>query len=186
MTVVCIATGPSLTKSDADFCRGKAFVLAIKDAIRVAPWADALYGCDAKWWEVNGDTLNFSGAKYTLDPKAHRWATLLGRSGDDGLETIQKDSLRTGLNSGYQAINLAVHLGATRIVLLGYDMQPGPRGNHFFGEHPWRRHLPYAMVLPKFDTLIKPLRDLGIEVVNATRRTALKAFPCVSLEEALA
>jgi hypothetical protein len=193
MTVVCLATGPSLTQSDVDYCRGKAFVLAIKDAIRMAPWADVLYACDAKWWRYYGDALTFSGQKYTLDTLAAKWATVLGRSGDEGLETTQKDCLRTGKNSGYQAINLAVHLGATKIVLLGYDMQPGVDGrDHWFGAHPrWRDAAavsspPYFVFLPKFNTLVQPLKDLGIEIVNATRRTALKAFPCCSLEEALA
>lgn len=193
MTVVCVATGPSLTKTDVDYCRGKAFVLAIKDAIRLAPWADALYACDSKWWRHYGDALAYDGPKYTLDPLASKWATVLGRSGDEGLEIAQKDSLRTGKNSGYQAINLAVHLGATKIVLLGYDMQPSAHGmDHWFGAHPkWKDAVSvtrpaYAVFLPKFTTLVQPLKDLGIEVVNATRRTALEAFPCCSLEEALA
>jgi hypothetical protein len=188
MTVVCVASGPSLTAADVTFCRGKAFVLAIKDAIRLAPWADALYACDAKWWKKYGDGLDFAGPKYTLDHFAARWATVLRNTGDSGLET-DPTGLRTGKNSGYQAINLAVHLGATKIVLLGYDMSPDkadPKKHHWFGAHPWKTTPPYALFLPFFRTLVGPLKALGIPIVNASRRSALTCFPMASLAEALA
>jgi hypothetical protein len=186
MTVVCVAGGPSLTKADVEFCRGKAFVIAIKDAIRLAPWADVLYACDAKWWQRYGDTVAFAGPKYTLEQTARQWATVLRNTGDSGLEP-DPTGLRTGKNSGYQAINLAVHQGATTIVLLGYDMAPAADGkHHWFGAHPWKTVPPYRLFLPFFDTLVKPLADLGIRVINASRQTVLTCFPRLSLAEALA
>lgn len=186
MTVVCLASGPSLTAADVAYCRGRAVVLAIKDAIRLAPWADVLYACDAKWWQHYGDRLTFTGQKYTLEHTARQWATVLENTGDSGLE-VTPTGLRTGKNSGYQAINLAVHLGATRIVLLGYDMAPDDTGkHHWFGAHPWKTTPPYKLFLPFFQTLVAPLAQLGITIWNASRRTALTCFPCVSLEEALA
>jgi hypothetical protein len=61
---------------------------------------------------------------------------LLQVSGQPGLD-LRPGWVRTGGHSGYTAINLAVHLGATRIVLLGYDMMASPQGaHHFFGAHP--------------------------------------------------
>lgn len=184
-TIVCLASGPSLTQADVDACRGRARVLAIKDAIRLAPWADWLYACDAKWWKRYGDALKFAGEKYTLDHMARSYATVLRNTGETGIET-DPTGLRTGKNSGYQAINLAVHKGARRIVLLGYDMQADMTGrDHWFGAHPWRTRPPYELFLAIFPTIVAPLHALGIEVLNATRRTALRCFPCVTLEEAL-
>lgn len=99
---------------------------------------------------------------------------------------MDPSSLCTGRNSGYQAINLAVHLGARRILLLGYDMMRHSGKSHFFGEHPkgWLPS-PYPDFVKFFDSLRKPLARVGVEIVNCSRTTALKCFPKMSIELAL-
>jgi hypothetical protein len=185
--VVCIAGGPSLTEADVAFCQGKARVIAINDAYRLAPWADVLYACDASWWHWHKGVPSFTGPKYALQAAAAHWpgVTVLRNTGEQGLE-VDPSGLRTGRNSGYQAINLAVHLGATRILLLGYDMQLGPQGErHWFGDHPHRRDSPYDAFLERFASIVEPLGQLGVSVINCTRRTALMVFPQQALAEAL-
>jgi hypothetical protein len=185
-TAVCLATGPSLCQADVDACRGRAKLLAIKDAIRLAPDADCWYGCDAKVWKHYGDRVRFDGPKYTLDPQAAPWAGVLRNTGFLGLETVPS-GLKTGKNSGFQAINLAVHFGVTRIILLGYDMRVGAKGQTHFTKRPYSSTLsPFAAFLPLFETLIAPLQALGIRIINATRSTALTCFPRLTLDEALA
>lgn len=188
-TIVCLASGPSLTPADVDYCCGRARVIAIKDTIRLAPWADVLYACDARWWKHYGPTLAYDGPKYALEAAAEPWAQVLRVTGYTGLET-DPSGLRTGKNSGFQAINLAAHLGARRIVLLGYDMVAAVNGAvHWFGAHPWpTRSWPElaSHFLPLFASLVEPLQALGIQILNATRRTDLDCFDRVSLEEALA
>jgi len=183
-TIVCIGTGPSLTGADVAYCRNRARVIVVNDAYRLADWADVLYACDGKWWYWHRqakDLAAFEGLKYALDPKAHAYgAQVLRNTGDTGLD-VRPDCVRNGRNSGYQAINLAVHLGAARILLLGYDMQ----GDHYFGHHPDQSRPPFGVCLKRFQTLVKPLRDLQVAVINCTRKTALTCFPCQPLEEAL-
>jgi hypothetical protein len=191
-TVVCLATGPSLTAADVDYCRGRARVIAINDAVRLAPWADALYACDAVWWKWHAGVPTFTGPKWSLEDRA--WAShaarypdvqRLANTGRMGLERVPT-GLRSGRNSGYQAINLAVHYGAARILLLGYDMQPGRGGkNHFFGEHPIRRASPYPLFRQHFESLKQPLAAAGIVVLNCTPGSALATFPHVPLRTAL-
>jgi hypothetical protein len=188
-TVVCVGSGPSLTAEDLALVRGRARVIAIKNVIDLAPWADVLYSCDAdqnRWWSRNGDRLqDFAGLRFTLDPAAAKWATVLKNTGFAGLE-LDPSGLRTGKNSGYQAINVAVLLGAKRIVLLGYDMQPDATGrDHFFGAHPLKNRPPFAAFLPLYPTLVEPLKALGVQLVNASRVSALTCFPRVTLEQAL-
>lgn len=183
-TIVCVATGPSLTDEDVQFCRGRARVIAIKQAVQLAPWADALYACDGKYWKYYAKELPQIPLRYGLDPGVARYGTTLRNTGETGLE-LKPNGLRTGKNSGYQAINLAVHLGARRIVLLGYDLKIGASA-HFFGEHPWGGRPPVEHFRPFFSTLVEPLKDLGIEIVNASRRTALTCFECTTITEALA
>lgn len=189
-TIVCVASGPSLTRDDVDWCRGKAPVVAVNDTYRWAPWADVLYAADPEWWEAHDGAAGFAGLKFSLHGKAGRWpgVQVLEKTGELGLE-LTPTGLRRGMNSGYQAINVAVHLGASRIVLLGYDMQMASGVTHFFGEHPagrMRRKSDYAAFCACFDSLVAPLADLGIAVVNASRESALASFPRGSLREALA
>lgn len=196
-TVVILACGPSLTPEDVEFCCGKAKVICVNNTYKLAPWADALYACDSRWWFWHKGVPSFMGQKYSLDDRVRKPfpdVTVLKNTGDTGLE-LQPTGLRTGKNSGYQAMNLAVHLGAKKIVLLGFDMKPvqvpHPKTgkpitkNHFFGEHPHPVPPPYHLMIPKFDTIVEPLVGLGITVVNATRDTVLKAFPRATLAEAL-
>jgi hypothetical protein len=187
-TVVLLGGGPSLTAADVGRVRGCGRVIAVNDGYRLAAWADALYGCDAEWWGWHRGVPTFAGLKYALEPQPTVWpdVQVLRNTGPTGLET-DPTALRTGRNSGYQALNLAVHLGAARVLLLGFDLSPDRNGReHWFGRHPAERApSPYADMRACFDTLVEPLAAAGVTVWNCSRRTALAAFPCVALEDAL-
>jgi hypothetical protein len=197
--VVCIGTGPSLTKDDVASLQGQAKVIAINDAYAWAPWADVLYAADAAWWQTHKAALAFAGEKYTVvspakiaDGVKFPGVKRLRHAGYRGL-SLQPDRLCLGLaggcNSGYQAINLAVLMGASKILLLGYDMQrDANRRAHFFGKHPapLSNSSPYELMARAFKDLVEPLKHLGIPIVNCTRETALTAFPRQPLHEALA
>lgn len=189
-TIVCLGTGPSLTREDVAYCRGRARVIAIKHAIEWAPWADALYSCGSdagKWWQRHGEALaDYAGLRYTLDFEAKPWATVLRNTGYTGLET-DPSGLKTGKNSGYQSIGLARHLGAKRIVLLGFDMKPDAQGReHFFGKHWHGQAPPFQAFRDLFETLVQPLRGEGVEVINCTPDSALTCFKQMPLTAALA
>lgn len=193
-TVVCLGSGPSLSREDVEYCRGRAHVLAIKDTVVMAPWADALYSADERWWQHVGPTLSYIGQRFGLVSPDQKWVDLLETlgvhrlliGGATGLDA-DPTKLRTGNHSGFSAINLMAHAGAKRIVLLGYDMQAAHDGrDHFFGAHAYPKKTPPYQYVGTFASLLEPLAALGIEVVNATRETALKVFPIMSLAEALA
>jgi hypothetical protein len=182
-TAVILGTGPSLTPEDVARVRGRARVIAVNDAYRLAPWADALYASDARWWAWHGGVPSFSGQKIALARTAYPAVGVLRNTGESGLETDRRDGVRTGKNSVYQAMGVAVHCGVTRIVLLGVDMMCAPdRRSHFFGEHRNKTRPPFDRCLDLFETIAAPLVAAGVSVVNCTRRTALRAFPCQTLE----
>lgn len=196
-TVVCLASGPSLTPEDVDYVRGKARVIAINDTVRLAPWADVLYSSDRYWWQHHGGVLSFTGPKFCvgsdnapdLEIRACPDVRVLRNTGLSGLE-VDPSGLRTGKNSGYAAVNLAVHLGASRVILLGYDMGASPLGRrHFFGDHPRGLNNPtpdhFSWWIGLFDSIVEPLAAAGVSVVNCTRRTALSCFPLDDLRSAL-
>lgn len=191
-TVVCLGSGPSLTPADVNACRGRARVIAIKDTVRLAPWADVLYGAGADaggqtWWQMHGPTLTYAGMRYCMDPQAARWASVLAHGPEQGLSD-DPGALALGHHSGYQAINLAVHLGATRVVLLGYDMQATAGRQHYFGDHQHGapgRALPFGLFLFHWPSIVAPLAQRGVTVINASRETALDLFPRMPIDEAL-
>lgn len=197
-TVVVIGGGPSLTREQVEYTRGRARVIAIKEAARLAPWADAFYCGDGPWMAAHRDEVqSFRGTVNAIEqePGRHKLEAVLSFRPDlkifrnDGTEGLCEDpaGLRTGCNSGYQAVNLAFHMLARRIVLLGYDLKAGANGRmHWF--HRQFEHQPSAYLswAPLFRTLVDPLTRHGVEVVNATPGSALDAFPRVTLQEALA
>lgn len=88
-------------------------------------------------------------------------------------------------NSGAAVLGLAAYWFARRIVLLGYDLQHTGGKAHWHGDHPPRlgnaggwRDWP-----DQFRALMPRLQ--GIEVINASRETALTLFPRATIEEAL-
>lgn len=74
-----------------------------------------------------------------------------------------------------------------RGVLLGFDMQRTGGKSHCNGDH--KGGLPNLGDLPdwcrRMGELSVDLRRLGIEILNATRITALTCFERVTLEDAL-
>lgn len=192
-TVACLATGPSLTADDVDYVRGKARVIAVNDAHRLAPWADVLYSSDRRWWPYYKAVPTFQGLRYGIGSapgKANGFAkhpeiVVLKNSGYTGLET-HPGGLMNGKNSGYAAINLAVHFGAVRIVLLGYNLGVQPGRTHFFGDHPTslqQSNGHYAGFRSVFKSLVVPLAALGVTVINCTPETSLSTFPVLPLRE---
>ena len=194
---VLVASGPSLTQEQVDYVRGKAVVIVINDNYRLAPWADHHYACDSQWWKWHEDDptlLNFQGQKWSQTEswtaedmehftKKHRIRFVKSQSGQ-GLST-EEGLIYQGSNSGYQAINLAYHLGAKKIVLLGYDMQMTNGKSHWFGDHPNNVKSSYTNWMPFYENLAKSLPGYGLDIINCTKETALTCFPRQSLEEVI-
>lgn len=189
-TCVCIASGPSLTAADVEAVRGRAHVIAVNTSYQLAPWADALWATDARWWVLHKGAPTFQGLRFGLAihtagfPKG-AGIHLLRNDGTTGL-CLDPTGVRNGRNGGYCAINLAVHLGATRVLLLGYDCAPDRGRHHWHRDHPWPMLSPYFTWRKHFATLVAPLASAGVTVINCSRTTALEAFPRQPLETALA
>ena len=100
----------------------------------------------------------------------------LGRRG--GTDRADTESLHYSNNSPYVAVNLARHLGARRIGLIGVDFGD----DHFFGAT--GRH-PLAGQLPQIDreyaALAEACRAEGVEVVNLSPTSRLQSLPRASL-----
>ena len=96
-TIVCIASGPSLTLGDVEACAGSA-VLTVNDGYRFAPWADVLFSADVKWWHRTPDACARSGVKVSMPPIEHHIPGLL-ILGIDKQHALSDDPRRDGTSN---------------------------------------------------------------------------------------
>jgi hypothetical protein len=184
---VILASGPSLTQEQVDLCLNQA-ILAINDSYLLAPWAQYHYHCDLKWYNWHKDNpeyKSFNGIKITQDTLPDKSILRIKGKHEKGV-SFNSEYIHYGSNSGIQALNIAVHMGASRIILLGYDMKIAGNGlAHWFGDHPDKVRSNYAAWLTNYGIAADQLRDKGIEVINCSPDTALICFPRMTLESAL-
>jgi hypothetical protein len=186
-TTVVIGAGASLSTKQVRHVaiarlEGRCRVIAINDAIYPAWFADHLHACDSKWFFWHAQRIqHFTGIKTTLDETLPDGfgAGLLKNTGEDGFDP-EPGCVRSGSNGGYQGIHIAMQAGATKILLLGFDMHR----RHFFGDHPDRIKCDHATVMvPHFSTLLEPAKDRGVEIVNCTPDSALTCFRMSDIEQ---
>jgi hypothetical protein len=212
MTVVCIASGPSVTQQQLEIVRrarerDAVRVIVVNDMYLVAPWADVLYFADDKWWrwQLQGVAKSWPWAKFGTDDVKKAFAGFAGqkvtiehptmatgpdiftlkKDGADGLSEKQ-NAIRTGSNSGFQAMNIAALSGASRILLVGYDLRYiGGRTHSHNGHSAKENESVYMAYAQRFSTLERPMEKLGIDVANCTPGSAVKTFRTSTLEAEL-
>lgn len=141
-----------------------------------------LYAADAAWWRHHADeALKFPGLKVTCDDSTPFPAVkCLKVSGKHGFDP-DPACVRTGNNSGYQALHIAVQAGAARVLLFGFDMH----GTHWHGRHPEplanTSRKTFETWLERFGELAVELKD-RVDVVNCSPDSRLSCFRKASLE----
>jgi hypothetical protein len=187
-TIYLIGGGPSLKDFDFNKLKGK-ICIAINKAILYVPFAQVAYWTDTRvyhWYQKQ--IKDFVGLKVTNKPRPIEEGIInLLDTGKTGLE-LKNNGIRHGNNSGYAAMNLAYHLGAKRIVLLGFDMHIQNRQTHWHEGYniPMpRANLYESSMLPNFETIVEPLEKQGVEVINANPKSAITCFKKMKLEQAL-
>lgn len=183
-TVAVLASGESMNASIAEQLLGKVQVITINNTFQLAPWADLIYAADARWWDVHRkEVLKKDGLKVSISETQYSEVLKLHNSGPVGFDP-NPANLRTGSHSGYQAVHLAIHTGASRILLCGYDMH----GKHWHPEHktPLRTTDKdrYPIWVTKYSELKKEMPK-QVEIINCTLGSAIKCFPFAELSEVL-
>lgn len=194
-TVVIAGGGPSFCLKDVrTIVRARQApgsnvrVIAVNDAAYVVWSADMMLACDWSWWNEHIHFVHrFPGIKLTLaEDVPEPWVTgYLKNTGSDGFDE-DPTCCRTGANGVYQAMHIALHAGAKKIVLIGVDMRDINGEAHWFGDHRDKRRAVYAeQMTPKFNGLLPAIERRGVRVVNATPESALTIFPYENLESTL-
>jgi hypothetical protein len=197
--IIVAAPGPSLTEALAERCRGSR-VIAVNLAYRRVPWADVLYAGDRDLIEAYNGFPDFAGEKWTAhEPKLNNKLDVAMRYGlqlvagprqiDAPGFSLHPAVIHYGNSSGFQAINLAIHFGATLIKLVGFDMRtPDPgQPRHFHEDYP-----DPAMNLSKYEhfhhafAVASKMLPAHIRIVNCTPGSALRCFPTGDLDPVMA
>jgi hypothetical protein len=172
-TVVCIASGPSLTAEDCESVRESGHpTIVVNSSFRLAPWADILFAMDKPWWDeyLSEVAETFHGERwgYVRMPKEANVIATKGALYPTGWG-----------NSGSYAISLAVVSKALKIVLLGYDCKFGADGKkHWHADYPERMGNAHSIKRGpyQFELVAKYASQHGIPVKNCSRDTALTCF----------
>ena len=188
-TIYIIGGGPSLKDFNFSNLIGRK-TIAINKAIFYHKSADVLYWTDGRfytWFKNEVDA--YKGLKFSLKPGSQYTRDIqISRKGKPyGLEE-DPQTLAHGFNSGYAAINLAYHLGAKRIILLGFDMANDGTETHFHDGYPTRaagNEVYTDKFLPGFKQLKSEIKPKGIHVLNASPYSKLNVFPKITIEQAL-
>lgn len=191
--IAIVASGPSTKASGVDQLRGRVRVIAIKENVDLCPWADVVYGCDAPWWKSRHGVPDYKGIKVAFDTR------LSGRFPDINLIRIEKEVDRilvdepgvvgSGGNSGFQALNLGLQFGATKILLVGFDMNDRNLGHWYGRNRGMGRSNPtednFRRWRAAFERAAPDLKGMGVDVVNASPVSALTCFRCQTIEKTL-
>lgn len=189
-TVAVLASGPSMSSAIAERVRAAAIpTIVVNSTVQLAPWADVLLAGDRGWWtqcSVLADSFN--GLKVTSTASIRYPGLLyLVPTGPEGYDH-EPNCVRTGGNSGYQAVHVAMRAGARRIVMCGVDLTLA-HGVHWHGPHPRLLGNPTPTTIElmrrRFATLVVPAKKIGVEIVNCSPISALQCFDRMSLDEAL-
>lgn len=162
-----------------------------------------LYGCNEAWWD------QYWSPALAAYP-AEKWTTNAAAAERYGLEWIAERNapglsadrtvVHHGHGSGYTLLNLVFLKGASRVVLLGYDLKYAPdydgaartvgsAPRHYFGEYPAPlQHWPSVRVKSGVHVeLLELYRSVArqglIEIINCSPDSALDSFPRMRIED---
>lgn len=175
-TVVCIASGPSLTAEDCAVVERACLpTVAVNSSWKLARFCDVIYAGDACWWAEYGDEI---------DIQAERWSCTRQAKQRFGVNHHQSGG---PYNSGMRAIQFAMQQGASRVLLLGYDCSL-VAGSHWHGDHHKTKNPDAQKVAGwhrQFAQVSAEAKAREVQVLNCSRYSAIACFPRLSLEEAL-
>ena len=189
-TIYIVGGGPSLKDFDLEILKDK-IVIAVNKAFLYLPFAQVLYWSDSSFYDTFKKEIHlFKGIKATKNPSPKTDDIInLVETGREGLE-LEPNGIRTGGNSGYAAINVAYHLGAKKIVLMGFDGKNGSGGNtHWhdgYGKKGASDEVMQRNWLPHYSSLVNSLEGRRVKIYNTSKFSEIKEIEKISYTEALA
>lgn len=177
-TVVCLASGPSLTIEDCEYVKAaQVRVITVNDTFKRASWADVFLAADHGWWQQHRHEIVDGPEWWTCSYEAIR-------------EYPELALFRTNLNTrntGAKAIEMAIDFGASKVILLGFDCTLS-KGIHWHGPHQRTSNPDDNIVVEwhaHFKTIAEYAKSKAVPIINCSRDTAIECFERAELEDVL-
>ena len=176
-------------------------VIGVNMAFQIGNWIDMVFWGDKKWYLTNRHKVAaFKGLKVTCHPYFTN-----GRFPNEGIKHVLKDTVHSkgisqrpnsvawNANSGSAAISIAAHMGATKIILVGFDMKLDVGfKQHWHSEYgamnrkgATPKSLPFNRHLTGFPHIARDALRMGITIINACPDSAIACFPRMSVKDIL-
>lgn len=179
-TIFILGGGPTLTAAIAERVRGRRTIV-LNSTARLAPWADVLFFCDWHWFREHRPIVDpWPAAVVTISARAAR---VLPHK----IELVTPPIVQAKpLSAGHHAVDLALAMGACRIVLLGFDCRLVDGRSHNHGDYGHNSETLYAeKFVPAWTEYPARAAARQVSVLNATPGSALDVFPKATLDEVL-
>lgn len=171
-------------------------VIGVNTAFLIGNWIDLVFFGDQYNFFIpfKRQLSRFKGLRVTTHPtppEEYDWVLHVprDRSKRKGLSPLKNKVCWNG-NSGAAAIDLAVHMGARRIILLGFDMNDDSQTPSHWHTKYGNRKRSVSIANHKrhkqcFPYIARDAKKRGIEIINANPNSAIDAFMKVKAEELL-
>lgn len=191
-TAFVLAGGASVRDLDLSPLKGRR-VVAINSAWKSWPDVDFLFFADGRWWRDGNfeGAAGFAGKIITTAAACYGPKNILRLGKVDPSNGLAKKPHQVAFSSSSVTgvINLLVHLGVARIVLLGVDGRlAGDGQKHHHGvKYPWA-HVAncFDRHVAEFLAVAPSIRAAGVEVINVNPDSAIDAWPKVPFQEVIA
>ena len=187
-SIVILGGGPSLSR-EVGMELAKYRSIAVNNSYIFYTHPALVVALDRRWWTWHGNAVLGAGhlgvtslRKHQSEPQGFR-----GLSFQKERDLAYDAHLGTlcGQNSGHAAAHLAMHLGAKRIYLAGFDMGFSGNQTHWHGGH----NVPSSLqnyqkrFLPALNELVRVARSMGVEFLSVTPTSA--TIPVCSVDAAV-
>ena len=177
-TVYIVGGGSSIKNLDLSLIHNERCI-GVNNSYMFGNWIDICWFGDSRWFEWHSTHKqfregwrDFQGIQACCVDRCcdHKRVKYLERSiKADGID-VNPSKVCWNKTSGASAINLAYHLGAKLIVLIGFDMQIVNGEENWHNDHV--KHgdnlNPYPKYLDVFPAISRDLKSLKVDIVNTS------------------
>lgn len=191
--VYILAGGPSIRDQNLNLLKNK-IVVGVNNSYLFGDLVTCCWFGDKRWFFWHEEALKkYKGLIFTCAPEDSYPKRVIRFERDLKKKYgISPDPLKVSWNgnSGASAIDFSIKMGASKIILLGFDMTISKDNlTHWHGGHKQGSMaknlagMPYNRFLQSFKPIKEDCDRLGIEVINTSPISRIKEFPFMSLEK---
>lgn len=196
-TVVVLGGGPSLKNIVVNNPLLNQRVIVIHYAILAMPTASIWFSGDSRcYWELQKEIDSIQCLKISMNIRNSKWPSLEGQKDirivgckkGKGISSLEDRSiLYYNGSAGGAAIDLAAKLGASRIIMYGFDARTIPKDYNpppYCSPHTKNKIVQgWKLERGIWQKILSGCKEKGIEIINCTPDTELPIIPTGKLED---